>query len=221
MAQPSALLIIFSSVALVFGHLYPAFETTRGLWTAAPGEERKILTKDRDRQQRSAGSPEDDPECQEGNPLDASYSGKVSHTISGRSCQARSSSQPHEPKFTDVGKVGDTEAGDHNFCRNPDGNLGGVWCYTTALCCYPNVNGAIRNLSLNTPTATIFLQFNYFRENIWVRIWVQFHFFYIFVGRVERIYKTSHITMLSFYFFPSDLQSFGDELNRSSKTAHA
>ena len=25
--------------------------------------------------------------------------------------------------------------------------------------------------------------------------------------------------MLSFYFFPSDLQSFGDELNRSSKMA--
>ena len=55
------------------------------------------------------------------------------------------------------------------------------------LCCYPNVNGAIRNLSLNNPTATIFLQFNYFRENIWVRIWVQFHFLYIFVGRVDRI----------------------------------
>ena len=33
---------------------------------------------------------------------------------------------------------------------------------TIALCCYLNVNGAIRNLSLNTPTATIFLQFNYF-----------------------------------------------------------
>ena len=90
---------------------------------------------------------------------------------------------------------------------------------SNALCCYPNVNGAIRNLSLNTPTATIFLQFNYFRGNIWVRIWVQFHFLYIFVGRVERIYKTSHITMLSFYLFPSNLQSFGDELNRSSKMA--
>ena len=58
---------------------------------------------------------------------------------------------------------------------------------SNALCCYPNVNGAIRNLSLNTPTATIFLQFNYFRGNIWVRIWVQFHFLYIFVGRVDRI----------------------------------
>ena len=69
-----------------------------------------------------------------------------------------------------------------------------------ALCCYPNINSAIRNLGLNTPTAPIFLQFNYFRENIWVIIWVQFHFLYIFVGRVDRIHKTSHITMLSFYF---------------------
>ena len=88
-----------------------------------------------------------------------------------------------------------------------------------ALCCYPNVIGAFRNLSRNTSTATIFMLFNYFRENIWVLIWVQFHFLGIFVGRVERIYKTPHITMLSFCFFPSDLQSFGDELNRSSKMA--
>ena len=90
---------------------------------------------------------------------------------------------------------------------------------TNALCCYPNVNGAIRNLSLNTSTASIFLQFNYFRENIWVKIWVQFHFLYIFVGRVDRIHKTSHTRMLSFYFFASDLQCFGDQLNVSSKTA--
>ena len=89
----------------------------------------------------------------------------------------------------------------------------------SALCCYPNINSAIRNLGLNTPTAPIFLQFNYFRENIWVIIWVQFHFLYIFVGRVDRIHKTSHTRMLSFYFFASDLQCFGDELNVSSKTA--
>ena len=91
----------------------------------------------------------------------------------------------------------------------------------SALCCYPNVNGSVRNLSLNTFTAPIFLQFNYFRENIWVIIWVQFHFLYIFVGRVDRIHKTSHTRMLSFYFFASDLQCFGDELNVSSKTAPA
>ena len=58
-----------------------------------------------------------------------------------------------------------------------------------ALCCYPNVNGSVRNLTLNTSTAPIFLQFDYFRENIWVIIQVQFHFLYIFVGRVDRIRK--------------------------------
>ena len=90
-----------------------------------------------------------------------------------------------------------------------------------ALCCYPNVNCAIGNLSLNTPTAPIFLLFNYSRENIWVKIPMQFHFLHIFVGRVDKIHKTAHLTMLSMCFFPSDLRSFGDELNRSSKTAHA
>ena len=35
-------------------------------------------------------------------------------------------------------------------------------CHIT-LCCYPNVNGSVRNLSVNTSTAPIFLQFNYFR----------------------------------------------------------
>ena len=40
-------------------------------------------------------------------------------------------------------------------------------------------------------------------------IWVQFHFLYIFVGRVDRIHKTSHITMLSFYFSPQTSKVLG------------
>jgi len=110
----------------------------------------------------------------------------------------------------------------HDFC---DKLVLNAWmfqmminCSYSALSCYPNVKGAIRNLSFNTPTATIFLLFNCFTENIWVLIWVQFHFLGIFVGQVDRIHKTSHITMLSFNFFSSDLQSFRDQLNRSSKT---
>ena len=73
-----------------------------------------------------------------------------------------------------------------------------------ALCCYLNVNGAIRNLSLNTSTVPFFLQFNYFRKIIWVRIYVQFHFLYIFVGRVDRIHKTTNLTM---FFFTFSLQT--------------
>ena len=65
-----------------------------------------------------------------------------------------------------------------------------------------------------------------FQRKYWFRIQVQLHYLYIFVGRVDRmhplcIHKTAHIIMLSLYFSPSDLQSFGDELNRSSNTAPA
>ena len=129
MALPSTLFLIFFSTTLVFGHLLPAFPRTLGPWPTTPEEERKALTKHR--QQRSMGSPQDDPDCQEGSPLGASYSGKVNVTASGRSCQVWSTSEPHEPKYTDMGKVGETEAGDHNYCRNPDGDFGGVWCLTT------------------------------------------------------------------------------------------
>ena len=64
--------------------------------------------------------------------------------------------------------------------------------YYIALCCYPNLNNS---------------------EKIFgVIIWVQFHFLYIFEGRVDRIHKTTHITMLSFCFFPSNLRSLGEKI---------
>ena len=80
------------------------------------------------------------------------------------------------------------------------------WILTTvfppnALCWYPNVKVAIRNLSLNTSTATVFLLFNYFRENIWVKTNVEFHFLYMFVGRVDRFHKTTNLSMLFFTFY--------------------
>ena len=46
----------------------------------------------------------------------------------------------------------------------------------TALWGYPNVNGSVKNFRQNTPTAPIFFLFNYFRENIWGAIWLQFYF---------------------------------------------
>ena len=60
--------------------------------------------------------------CQEGSPLGSDYSGNASITVSGRTCQKWSVQTPHAHGWT--------EQGDHNYCRNPDGEAG-TWCYTT------------------------------------------------------------------------------------------
>ena len=60
--------------------------------------------------------------CQEGSPLGSDYSGNASITVSGRTCQKWSVQTPHTHRWTDQG--------DHNYCRNPDGEAG-AWCYTT------------------------------------------------------------------------------------------
>ena len=60
--------------------------------------------------------------CQEGSPLGSDYKGNASITVSGRTCQMWSVQTPHAHGWTDQG--------DHNFCRNPDGEAG-AWCYTT------------------------------------------------------------------------------------------
>ena len=51
------------------------------------------------------------------------YTGTASMTSSGRPCQMWSSTTPHNHSYTSVGH--------HNYCRNPNGASGGVWCYTT------------------------------------------------------------------------------------------
>ena len=53
----------------------------------------------------------------------SNYTGTASITSSGRQCQMWSSSTPHSHQYTDVGH--------HNYCRNPNGADGGVWCFTT------------------------------------------------------------------------------------------
>ena len=50
------------------------------------------------------------------------YEGQESITASGRVCQSWDQQEPHQhgkPSFS------------HNYCRNPDGEPKGVWCYTT------------------------------------------------------------------------------------------
>ena len=102
------LLIFLLPLAIVFGNLLPTNQTTRPPRMAEePVDRRKG---DRQREQRSVGSPQDNPECQQGIPLGATYSGSWSNTASGRTCQVWSTSQPHEHPLTGVGE--------HNYCRN-------------------------------------------------------------------------------------------------------
>ncbi|XP_028680855.1 hepatocyte growth factor-like protein isoform X1 [Erpetoichthys calabaricus] len=55
------------------------------------------------------------------------YRGTVSVTHNGRHCQKWRSKYPHEHKYTPNSKNGLEE----NYCRNPDGDMNGPWCYTT------------------------------------------------------------------------------------------
>ena len=59
----------------------------------------------------------------------ADYRGTINITQSGKTCQAWNVHTPHEHKHSDFSKYKELEG--HNFCRNPDSNMGGSWCYTT------------------------------------------------------------------------------------------
>ena len=56
---------------------------------------------------------------------DFRYAGNHNVTKTGRGCQNWNVSYPHVPKFQPV----DLGIG-HNFCRNPDGDNNGPWCYS-------------------------------------------------------------------------------------------
>jgi hypothetical protein len=58
------------------------------------------------------------------------YGGTVSTTVTGRKCQAWTSQAPHTHKvWTDFPEG--SQAAANNYCRNPDGESDGPWCYTT------------------------------------------------------------------------------------------
>ncbi|XP_034556150.1 plasminogen [Notolabrus celidotus] len=66
-------------------------------------------------------------ECVNGSGTD--YRGTKAKTKSGKTCQKWSASFPHRPNITPQSHPrADLES---NFCRNPDGDDGGPWCYTT------------------------------------------------------------------------------------------
>ncbi|XP_069370993.1 plasminogen [Paralichthys olivaceus] len=66
-------------------------------------------------------------ECVNG--LGTDYRGTKSRSKSGKTCQRWDAKFPHRPNMTpDSHPLADL---DSNFCRNPDGDSGGPWCYTT------------------------------------------------------------------------------------------
>ncbi|CAK8675798.1 unnamed protein product [Clavelina lepadiformis] len=53
------------------------------------------------------------------------YRGKLSKTYSDKICQRWDVRIPHIPNLIP------TDGGHHNYCRNPDNDPRGLWCYTT------------------------------------------------------------------------------------------
>ncbi len=60
---------------------------------------------------------------------EAAYRGLQNITLTGRTCQAWTSQTPH-PHTRTPELFPSAGLGDHNYCRNPDGEQG-PWCFTT------------------------------------------------------------------------------------------
>uniref|UniRef100_A0A8C9F745 Kringle domain-containing protein n=1 Tax=Pavo cristatus TaxID=9049 RepID=A0A8C9F745_PAVCR len=66
-------------------------------------------------------------ECYQGNGV--SYRGTASFTITGKKCQW-SSQTPHKHDYF-TPRTHPKSGLEKNYCRNPDGDVNGPWCYTT------------------------------------------------------------------------------------------
>ncbi len=58
------------------------------------------------------------------------YRGTKTTTVSGIPCQKWTAQIPHKHTRTPARYPG-SGLGDHSYCRNPDNDPGGAWCYTT------------------------------------------------------------------------------------------
>ena len=63
------------------------------------------------------------------NAIARDYRGVVSVTKTGKVCQRWTSQRPHSHANT-PGDVPNAGLGAHNYCRNPNSEIEGAWCYT-------------------------------------------------------------------------------------------
>ena len=66
--------------------------------------------------------------------LGREYTGTLNTTVSGKTCQAWSSDYPHAIDYhssNDDNYPEGNRADAKNYCRNPDSDPEGLWCYTT------------------------------------------------------------------------------------------
>jgi hypothetical protein len=63
--------------------------------------------------------------------LQTKYRGLQNKTISGKTCQRWDSQSPHKHNNWSQEKMKTSGIGYHNYCRNPDNEPKGTWCYTT------------------------------------------------------------------------------------------
>ena len=68
--------------------------------------------------------------CNQFGHVPSNYAGTISIAKSGKTCQKWTSQHPHEHERTPDGYPGEG-LGNHNYCRNPDNEPEGSWCYTT------------------------------------------------------------------------------------------
>nr|KAF6341840.1 hypothetical protein mMyoMyo1_015364 [Myotis myotis] len=92
---------------------------TQGAVMNAPSEDQPV---------GSQGSSEAEADCMLGS--GKGYRGKKATTVAGTACQAWAAQEPHRHSiFT---PETNPRAGlEKNYCRNPDGDVNGPWCYTT------------------------------------------------------------------------------------------
>ena len=115
MELPLSFFCLLLTVGLISGNLL----TDDRIRSRKPEEDRKVQRRIQRRQNRALGS-EDDHDCQEGGGSPGeSYLGRMNVSASGLPCKAWVTTEDW------------AELGEHNHCRNPDGDSEGVWCDTS------------------------------------------------------------------------------------------